>query len=132
MSKVFVFFAMIFCHIVDDYYLQGWLASAKQKEWWEKNAPQRLYQYDYIMALIMHGLSWSFLMMLPVVLYYRFDVSTGFLVLFVSNTLTHCIVDNEKANRKSINLIIDQICGNRHNCKHHNNILNGVDFLPVF
>lgn len=110
MSKVFVFFAMIFCHIVDDYYLQGWLASAKQKEWWEKNAPQRLYQYDYIMALIMHGLSWSFLMMLPVVLYYRFDVSTGFLVLFVSNTLTHCIVDNEKANRKSINLIIDQIC----------------------
>lgn len=110
MSKVFVFFAMIFCHITDDYYLQGWLASAKQKEWWEKNAPQRLYQYDYIMALIMHGLSWSFLMMLPVAVYYRFDVSTGFLVLFVSNTLTHCIVDNEKANQKSINLIIDQIC----------------------
>ena len=24
---------MIFCHVVDDYYLQGWLASAKQKKW---------------------------------------------------------------------------------------------------
>lgn len=27
---------MIFAHLVDDYYLQGWLASAKQKKWWEK------------------------------------------------------------------------------------------------
>ena len=26
---------MLFAHIVDDYYLQGWLASAKQKKWWE-------------------------------------------------------------------------------------------------
>ena len=24
---------MIFCHIVDDYYLQGWLASGKQRKW---------------------------------------------------------------------------------------------------
>lgn len=29
--KIFILFTMIFCHIVDDYYLQGWLASAKQK-----------------------------------------------------------------------------------------------------
>ena len=39
---------MIFCHIVDDYYLQGKLASMKQKSWWEKNAPDRLYKYDYL------------------------------------------------------------------------------------
>lgn len=34
----FVLLAMVFCHIVDDYYLQGWLASAKQRKWWEENA----------------------------------------------------------------------------------------------
>ena len=32
MSKAFIVLWMIFFHIVDDYYLQGWLASAKQKE----------------------------------------------------------------------------------------------------
>ena len=39
LSLIAVFVCMIFCHIIDDYYLQGWLASAKQKIWWEKNAP---------------------------------------------------------------------------------------------
>lgn len=29
--KIFILFTMIFCHVVDDYYLQGWLASAKKK-----------------------------------------------------------------------------------------------------
>lgn len=101
---------MIFFHIVDDYFLQGWLASAKQKVWWEKNAPQRLYRYDYIMALIMHGLSWSFLMMLPAAAYHSFDVSTEFLVLFVLNAFAHCFVDNAKANWMEINLIQDQMC----------------------
>lgn len=40
MNSIFLLLLMIFCHIVDDYYLQGWLASAKQKKWWEENAPQ--------------------------------------------------------------------------------------------
>lgn len=63
--KIFILFTMIFCHIVDDYYLQGWLASAKQKSWWEKNAPGKLYKYDYLAALFMHSFSWSFMIMLP-------------------------------------------------------------------
>lgn len=63
--KIFILFTMIFCHIVDDYYLQGWLASAKQKSWWEKNAPEKLYKYDYLAALFMHSFSWSFMIMLP-------------------------------------------------------------------
>lgn len=29
--KIILLLGMLFCHIVDDYYLQGWLASAKQK-----------------------------------------------------------------------------------------------------
>ena len=46
--KIILLLGMLFCHIVDDYYLQGWLASAKQKSWWEKNAPDELYKNDYI------------------------------------------------------------------------------------
>lgn len=34
--------AMLFCHIIDDYVLQGWLATGKQKEWWKINAPEWL------------------------------------------------------------------------------------------
>ena len=41
---------MLFAHIVDDYYLQGWLASVKQKKWWEKNAPDKLYKFDYFIT----------------------------------------------------------------------------------
>lgn len=32
MSKIFILALMIFCHIVDDYYLQGILAQMKQKK----------------------------------------------------------------------------------------------------
>lgn len=47
--------AMLFCHIIDDYVLQGWLATGKQKDWWKTNAPDKLYKYDYIMALAEHA-----------------------------------------------------------------------------
>ena len=50
MSRLFVIACMIFCHIVDDYYLQGILASMKQRKWWEEHYPQKSYNYDYIMA----------------------------------------------------------------------------------
>ena len=65
MNAAFVFLWMIFFHIVDDYYLQGWLASAKQKSYWEQNAPDEMYKKDYIWALIMHSFSWAFMIMLP-------------------------------------------------------------------
>ena len=63
--KTILLLTMLFCHIVDDYYLQGWLASAKQKLWWEKNVPDKLYKNDYIMALCEHAFSWTFMIMLP-------------------------------------------------------------------
>lgn len=34
--KIFILFIMLFFHIVDDYYLQGWLAQAKQQRYWLK------------------------------------------------------------------------------------------------
>lgn len=111
---IFILMAMIFCHIVDDYYLQGWLASAKQKSWWEKNAPDSLYQNDYKMALICHGCSWSFMTLLPISLYILFDLKENIWfvfvgIFFIANAITHTIIDNEKANKHTINLITDQL-----------------------
>lgn len=108
MTKILILLTMIFMHIVDDYYLQGWLASAKQKEWWVKNAPNELYKYDYIWALFMHSFSWTFMVMLPTVLFNGFTIDATFIALFIFNVLMHAFTDNAKANWKSINLISDQ------------------------
>lgn len=109
MSKEFVLVLMIFLHIVDDYYLQGILASMKQKKWWEQNAPNLLYKNDYKIALAMHSLSWAFMIMLPIALYAGFNIGTGFTNLLFANALIHGIVDDLKANKYKINLIKDQL-----------------------
>lgn len=114
MYKFLLLFGMIFLHIVDDYYLQGWLASAKQKSYWEQNAPDKLYKNDYMMALFMHGFSWSFMIMLiptTYVLVAAYNVSVMILAIilfFVANLGIHVLVDDMKANKKKINLIQDQ------------------------
>lgn len=108
MGIIFILVLMIFMHIVDDYYLQGWLASAKQKKWWEENAPQKLYRNDYIMALIMHSFSWAFMIMLPIAIDRQFAVTWIYAVALIVNATVHGIVDNLKANKLKINLIQDQ------------------------
>ena len=107
-AKLFVLLAMIFCHIMDDYRLQGILASMKQKSWWTKNAPGKLYSNDYLMALGMHSFSWAFMIMLPLAIYQGFNVGVFFVVLMLANTAIHFFVDNLKANKGRINLITDQ------------------------
>lgn len=109
MSKLFVVALMVFCHIIDDYYLQGILASMKQRSWWEENYPQNLYKYDYIMALAMHAISWAFMIMLPVAAYMSFRPTNFFFVMLVGNSVIHAIVDDLKANKHKINLITDQL-----------------------
>lgn len=111
MYKVLLLLAMVFLHIVDDYYLQGWLASAKQKSWWKQNAPDELYKHDYIMALFMHSFSWAFMIMLVPTVYALTVASniTLIVALFVGNLCLHMIVDDKKANKKEINLVQDQL-----------------------
>lgn len=111
MSKLFIVLLMIFCHIVDDYYLQGWLASAKQKKYWQDNAPDEMYKYDYIWALIIHSFSWSFMIMLPIAFNMNFNIQSDltFMYIFVLNIVGHALTDNLKANCRKINLIQDQI-----------------------
>lgn len=106
--KILILFTMIFLHIVDDYYLQGWLASAKQKSWWEKNAPDKMYKNDYLVALFMHSFSWSFMIMLPTTIYLLIIGGTWFPMLYVGNLIIHMYIDNLKANKHEINLIQDQ------------------------
>lgn len=110
MSKWFVLLLMIFFHIVDDYYLQaiGPLASMKQKKWWEENYPQKIYKYDYLVALLMHSLSWAFMVMLPISIYRSLDIDGTFVILFIVNTAIHAFTDNAKANWLLINLSVDQ------------------------
>ena len=108
--KIALLIFMIFAHIIDDYYLQGWLASAKTKNWWEKNAPNKLYNKDYIMALFCHSLSWSIMVFLPILiysLYNQIDLNWFYLVLPI-NLIIHAVIDDLKANKFKINLIIDQ------------------------
>lgn len=111
MEMIIVLLAMIFCHIVDDYYLQGWLASAKQKSWWEKNAPKKLYRNDYIMALFIHSFSWSFMIVIPIIAYLLISgigLQEWLVIPYFMNMAIHCIVDDLKANKRRINLIQDQ------------------------
>lgn len=109
MKVIFIIITMIFCHIIADYNLQGWLASAKQKSWWEKNAPDSLYKYDYIAALFMHSFSWSFLIMIPLFVANGFIGTSGIILAFAVNVIVHMIVDNTKANTHKINLWQDQV-----------------------
>lgn len=104
---VLIFFTMCFCHIVDDYYLQGILASMKQKNWWTKQESyEDKYKYDYVIALITHAFSWSFMILIPFLL---LGLPPIFLVIaLVLNGTIHAFVDDLKANQKRINLVQDQ------------------------
>lgn len=112
MNDRLILLAMLFCHLIDDYYLQGILATLKQKSWWQINAKDELYRYDYIIALIEHAFSWSFSIHIPVFWYYlssgQFMNMQAIVCIIFINTVIHAIIDDQKANRHTINLIMDQ------------------------
>ena len=112
MNYLFILFTMFFFHIFDDYYLQGILAQMKQKSWWiNQKEYNSFYKYDYFVALIMHSFSWSFMIHFPIIIYYymnNINTSVVYFILIIIQMIIHIIVDNAKANIKSINLVIDQ------------------------
>ena len=110
MNILCVLVFMILCHIIADYNLQGWLASAKQFEWWKKqDGYNDFYKNDYKMALFMHSLSWSIMIHLPIIVFYNFNINFYILLSIISNCLLHYVIDDAKANWKLINLVQDQI-----------------------
>lgn len=110
MSSGFVFIFMIFMHVLDDFFIQaaGCLSFLKTKDFWEKEAPEELYKNDYKMALLAHGISWAFMIMLPIFILNGFKLSLGISTAFWINAWIHMYVDDLKANKKKINLIVDQ------------------------
>lgn len=109
MKNEFTLFLMIFAHIFDDYYMQGILASMKQKAWWKENAPYAMYRFDYIAALIAHSFSWAFMIMLPIALVHYSSIDPlAYGIALLANMAIHTIIDDMKANKKKINLIVDQ------------------------
>lgn len=108
-KELFILLSMIFLHIIDDYKLQGILASMKQKAWWkEQKGYKELYKYDYIIALIEHSFSWTFMIMLPIVISLRSDIGL-LIVAYILNMIIHATVDTLKANALKINLVTDQL-----------------------
>ena len=109
MNNIFILFLMIFLHIADDYYFQGILAQMKQKTFWQENAPEPMYRYDYLWALIMHAFSWTFMVMLPVMIINNFVLDAEFLLYFIFHLMLHAQTDDLKANARKINLWQDQM-----------------------
>ena len=106
--NIFILLSMIFLHIIDDYKLQGILASMKQRDWWkEQSGYKPLYKYDYIPALIEHSFSWTFMIMLPIAISLKFNIG-WWVIAYVTNMIIHAFLDNLKANKFKINLVIDQ------------------------
>lgn len=108
-NKIFVLLSMIFLHIIDDYKLQGILASMKQRAWWrEQKEYKPLYKHDYIPALVEHSFSWTFMIMLPIAISLSFNIN-WWVFAYIANMTVHAFVDNLKANKFKINLVIDQL-----------------------
>ena len=110
--KFILLLSMMFCHIIDDYKLQGILAEFKQRSWWQEHAPAPMYKHDYIIALIEHAFSWTFMIHLPVVIYCMyFDCLDIYCIAgtFILNWALHACIDHLKANVHSINLVQDQL-----------------------
>ena len=107
--KLFVLLSMVFGHLFDDFFLQiPWLVNGKQKEWWRANVTDKQYEDDYIIAMIAHAFSWTFVMMFPAAIYVDFQITVLFGILFLLNVILHAFIDDQKANARNINLIIDQ------------------------
>ena len=128
----------ILLHLFADYTLQGWLASGKQKVWWddqinkmldmykaahhdftvteynktrienEHNRLKRKYGSDWAMAMFEHSLYWTLVTFAPIIFFNRVN-DWVVLGLVVFNTIFHCVVDDLKANKFAICLVDDQI-----------------------
>lgn len=102
---------MILFHIIDDFVLQPiCLSKLKQKSFWqEQNLDNNLYKNDYLASLIiLHGLSWSAMVHIPTMYLFNFEHQLALLISFLVHAIIHAMIDDLKANKKTINLITDQ------------------------
>lgn len=106
-----IFILMLLCHVIGDFVLQtDKIANLKQKTWWKENCSEeelKKYKDDYKMALLMHCILWSAMVLLPVILCVEISGLTLY-YLFIGNVLIHYVTDDLKANYRKFNLVEDQ------------------------
>ena len=106
---------MILMHIIDDFVLQPIsLSKLKQKKWWKNecaksNIDYQKYHFDYFAALLIHGMSWSIMVHLPLIFFYTLLSTSLMSFSIITMALCHAFVDHMKANVMYINLCIDQL-----------------------
>ena len=109
-NPVLLLYISMFLHIMADFNLQGLLANFKQKSFWDKvckDYKTNKYQLDYIICLLIHSFSWTFMVMIPYLFVCPFDVK--FRIVFWVNVFVHAIIDDLKANKFKLTLMQDQI-----------------------
>lgn len=103
---------LLLAHIIDDFFLQiPALSNMKQKGYWVKLVPEinkTKYKNDYMMALVIHGFSWSIIVHLLFILITPYDIAQLSLSIII-HAVVHLLVDHMKANLGWINLIQDQL-----------------------
>ena len=106
---VYIFLIMILLHIIDDFVLQPiCLSKLKQKSFWETYVKDdEKYKFDYKVALVIHALSWSIMIHLPLMIIGVGEYSI--LLSVILNTIMHAWTDDEKANKLNITLFEDQL-----------------------
>lgn len=98
------FFPVCFIlHLIADFNLQGMLGNLKMKEWWQKNYPAKMYEYDYLTAGWLHAFFWSCFTFLPFAFtdFYKWAILCNFPI--------HFLIDYLKANKRCISLTSDQL-----------------------
>ena len=114
MWSVKVLLLMFLFDIIDDFVLQSvCLSKLKQKKYWieeckKNNLDISKYDTDYITALLMHGLSWSIMIHIPLMFLGGINDDFFLLLSVLFNTLIHSFIDDLKANKLKINLDVDQ------------------------
>lgn len=105
MILIFILLLMLFMHYIGDYILQTeFISKAKCKEYWKND------KYSYIPILFFHSLEYSVCIHLPLLILLKLDYQYEFFsVSIILNAVYHYIIDYLKANKKSINLLEDQM-----------------------
>ena len=111
-----LYITILFFHIIADYSLQGVLAQMKTVRFWkdlkERESKRKdgfkISTKDWLMPMIEHSFMWSFIVHLPIIIFYTINPIT-ILFSIIIHTCFHILIDNFKANTNDINLIADQI-----------------------
>ena len=124
---------MVLMHIIEDFHVQGIMAQMKQRQWWCDTIAEYIVAHpslnlsgedfsntynDHKIVLLLHGFEWSMFIHAPIIVshivYNGWGFSEGFLfvmcITVCLNAIVHAIVDNLKANARSISLVCDQAC----------------------